>query len=725
MRRFSRAPFALLRLCWLVLATLVACAPLAARAQYPPVVTRSRLDPARGVNFHAILLPDTVYIGQQATYQIGVFLNQEVRQRLRRNPEFVPPETRALLVYDLPDAKAPLVGNIDGRAYEVHVFQRAFFALSPGRFDVPPSKLTYSLPQSASFFSREDTHVLRSEALSLVVLPVPTVGRPADWAGAVGEWRGRLRVDSTLGQVGNPLVVTLRIEGRGNVTLIPRPRISVEWGTVVPADERVEFDSTPATLRGAKEFDWLVTPRVAGRQSVPPQRFSYFDPVARRFEVTTTTAVDVRIAAGDAVAVDSAPLAPLAPSPEADASADAPVLTLHAAPGSAIGASWLRSPWFLALMLFAPLPAIAGAVARWPRRPRRTRSHAEHLAAAAGAAPLNAATLRRLMHDALRDRLALDAGLALARGDLVAALRHEGVTLGTSRRTETLLRLLDAAAFGGDAAPSFPPARDLAAVYAAIDGEARRATPGSRRARRTRGAGVAVLLLAAVIVPASGWARQDDEITSTFARARVAYEGGTYAQAARLFFDVTRLQPRLADAWANAGSAAWMASDTARAVQGWQRALRLTPLDASLRGRLARTRAVQDRGLARVPPVPVQFAPVLLLLAWGAGWGWLARRAWRRRPIALRAAWLGVACAVMLLGAAWLDDLQRGARLVVIVRPEPLRVLPALGADLGPAPLTGEVARVLQRQGAWVRVRLDGARQGWIASELLLPLGGD
>ncbi|HEY5492762.1 MAG TPA: hypothetical protein VIK25_16325 [Gemmatimonadaceae bacterium] len=690
-------------------------------------MTRSRLDPSRGVNFHAVLLPDTVYIGQQATYQIGVFLNQEVRQRLRRNPEFIPPETRALLVYDLPDAKAPLVGTIGGRSYEVHVFQRAFFALSAGRYDIPPSKLTYTLPQSASFFSREDTHSLRSEALVMVVLPIPAAGRPADWGGAVGLWRARLRVDSASGRVGDPLVVTLRIEGQGNVTLIPRPRLSVAWGTVVPADERVVSDSAPAVMRGAKEFDWLLTPRVAGRQSVPPQRFSYFDPLARRFAVAATSAVDVSIAGGDAVSIDSsAPAPPGPPGPPGPAFdepvRDASVLTIRATPGAAEGASWLRSKWFLALLLLAPLPAMVGVVARRERHLPRARSNAQLLADAGGEVTPDIAALRRLVHRALRDRLALDAGLALARGTLVAALRYEGVTIDTAARAEGLLRLLDAAAFGGDPSVHRPLARDLAALYAAVDAEARRPPGGVRRARHL---GVAGLLLAAFVLPAGSRAQQDDEVARLFAQGRVAFDGGTYAPAARHFLDAAGLEPRLPDVWANAGTAAWMAADTARAVQGWQRALRLAPLDADLRSRLARARAVQDRGLARVPPVPVQLAPLLLVLAWGAGWGLLARRAWRRRPVALRAAWLTVGCAVLLLGAAWLDDIQRGTGLAIVVRPEPLRTLPVLGADLGPAPLTGEVARILGRQGAWAHVRLDGAREGWIATELLLPLGDD
>jgi len=363
----------LLGLCALALAT----SARPAHAQYPPVVTRSRLDPSRGVNFHAILLPDTIFVGQQATYQIGVFLNQEVRQRLRRNPEFVPPETRSLLVYELPDAKSPLVGNIDGRAYEVHVFQRAFFALSPGRYDVPASKLTYALPQTASFFSREDTHSLRSEELTLVVLPIPTAGRPADWAGAVGNWHSRLRTDSASGRVGNPLVVTLRIEGQGNVALLPRPRLDVPGAGVVAADERVELDSTPSTLRGAKEFDWLVTPKAEGRLIIPAQHFSYFDPVARRFEAAATSSITVSVSAGDAVGVDSAAYQPLAAAPVAAPGAS--VLTIRDELGGESSFAWLTAPWFALLMLLAPLPALVGAFRRrrpasgcaTPARPRR------------------------------------------------------------------------------------------------------------------------------------------------------------------------------------------------------------------------------------------------------------------------------------------------------------------------------------------------------------------
>jgi len=127
-----------------------------------------------GVGFRAAVGPDTVYVGQQALYSLTVSIPPDVRQRLRRNPVFVPPEARAMLAYELPMAKS----DPTREGVETHVFRRAIFPLTPGRYQIPPSQLTYSLPQSPSFFSREEERTLRSEGVTLVAIDPPTVGRP-------------------------------------------------------------------------------------------------------------------------------------------------------------------------------------------------------------------------------------------------------------------------------------------------------------------------------------------------------------------------------------------------------------------------------------------------------------------------------------------------------------------------------------------------------------------
>jgi hypothetical protein len=122
-----------------------------------------------GVSLRASVSADTVYVGQQVTYTLSVRIPTSVRQRLRRNPEFVPPDPRAMLAYDLPLSR---VGDPTAEL-EVHTFQRALFVLTPGRYEMGPARLTYALPQSSSFFSREDQRTLRADGVSFVAVEPP------------------------------------------------------------------------------------------------------------------------------------------------------------------------------------------------------------------------------------------------------------------------------------------------------------------------------------------------------------------------------------------------------------------------------------------------------------------------------------------------------------------------------------------------------------------------
>ena len=105
-----------------------------------------------------------------------------------------------MLSYDLPERTSALTTLIDGRPYEVHVFRRALFPLTRGRYEIPSARLTYALPQNPSFFSREETFSLRAEAVTLVAIDPPAAGRPADWAGAVGVWLAAARIDTARGR---------------------------------------------------------------------------------------------------------------------------------------------------------------------------------------------------------------------------------------------------------------------------------------------------------------------------------------------------------------------------------------------------------------------------------------------------------------------------------------------------------------------------------------------
>ncbi|MBP7551089.1 MAG: BatD family protein [Gemmatimonadaceae bacterium] len=667
-------------------ATVAAWAFAASVAAAPVVAAQD------GVGFRASIGPDTVYVGQQALYSLTVSLPAEVRQRLRRNPVFVPPEARAMLAYELPMSK----GDPTREGSEVHVFRRALFPLTPGRYQIAPSQLTYALPQSPSFFSREEERTLRSESVTLVAIDPPLVGRPSAWLGAVGRWRVTARTDAREGRVGDPLVLTLRVEGIGNATLLPRPALAVTWADVVAEDERVTLDTTPNALGGSKEFSWLLTPRTAGAREVPAVEFVFFDPGTRRYEVARTVPIALRVREGDYVSITRA----------AGATGRDSALALRPALEGPRPLTLPRLALWGWLALAAPLPWAFLAFRRRRPKPVRPLTAAERLARPGSA---EQGALRTLFEAALRDRTGVRLDRETAPGALSAALRREGVTAETAKDAEYLRDALDQASYARGARPADH--RDR--VRALLD----------RVAKEARAKGALLLLAGALMLGARLTAQGANEALAAFSEGQTAYLGRDFARARDAFLRASRAAPRDPAAWANLGTAAWQAGDTASAVLGWQRALRLDPMAADLRPRLARARAPQDRGAALVLPVPPLPMAALALVLWCAAWGVLALRA-RRGPAG--AHWLLLIPSVALIAvAAVLEGRLRADDLLVVATATPLRALPALGAEPGAVPLVGEVVTVRERRGVWVRISLEAGREGWYPVERTYPLQRD
>ena len=702
-------------------AALIA-APAALGAQLPAVATEAPLDSRQGVSFHALVRPETVYVGQQANYQVGVFLGDDVRARLRRNPEFVPPEMSGMLAYELPVTHGVVPGGGRGRL-EVHVFERAVFPLLAGVHEVPPARLSYSLPLTRQFFSREESHVLRSEPTRVVAIAPPAEGRPGDFVeGAVASG---LRVDALVrdesaARVGDPLLLTVRVSGRGNVNLFPRPRLDLPWAQAVAADERVTLDSTSRVVTGTKEFDWLVTPRTAGQAVLPRIRYPYFDPYGERYLLAVTDPDTLAIAAGEIAVLDST-----------GGSTQPSALPLRQRWRGERPHPPSRSPFYWLAAAAFPLPALAfGLRRRGPRR-RPLPEPSAVLAAvvaprAPGAPPAAAREVRAAWLRALAARVGTRSLPVGVPGALARALRREGVSASAAGEAESLLAALDAAAYAGADAPPADGelARRAVASYAAVDDEA-------RRGRGTGGAPARTLLLAvgaALSLATASHAVQVAEGTSPatlFAQGVRSYDARRFGDATELFAAASRRAPRAADAWANFGTAAWAAGDTARAAEGWQRALRLEPTADDVRSRLGLLPSEQLAGWAAVPPVAPALLDWLALGAWLAAWAIAADRARRRfRTPPAGAIVFGGVAATLAVCAVLLDERLDARDLAVVRGSTPLRNTPALAAAPAGGARIGAIARVQARNGAWTLVEtLDGT--GWISSVQLRSLRMD
>ena len=678
--------------------------PPSRRGNIPTVVARARVDTSLEVNFRALTLPETVFVGQQANYEVAVFLNSVVRDRLRRNPTFFPPDMQSMLAYDLPVRGDPPRRQVGSGCFDVLVYQRALFPLMPGRFAIPPAQLVYSLPLSASFFSREETHEMQTDSTIIVAVEPPTSGRPADYGGAVGNLRVAAKLDTNGTRVGDPLLLTLRVTGTGNVKLFPRPSIGVPWGTLVKGDERVRVDTTARKIAGTKEFDWVLTPKVAGELDLPPIRYSYFNPDSRRYEVAATTSTRVRIGAGSLASGDTARTETLlslrtryrGPSPQ----------PIH------------EYPVFWAFLALAPVPALS-----YRRRDARRRAAVRPANAATHLAALHrdkkasrdASTIRRAYTGALSERLGLEAESFTRPGALARALRRRGVSSPVAQDAEQFLRQLDEAAFSAEGALPADAADRAAQLYKTVNAEALDRTHFGLPALCIVGLLAIGVATAHAIDAAAG--------QQAFDRGVAAYGQHDFVAAREAFIASALAEPRAPDAWADLGTASWAVGDTARSVAAWQRALRLEPLADDVRERVDLAHSLSWTSSGYVPPFSPAWlfdvAAALWLIAWGmAAYRARAHEQWNRRGLT------ALCTAALLIGIAGfgLADRVSGRRLAVMRTTESLRSDPELNGERGATAIIGEVVRITGRQGAWTRVVLDDGRDGWLEASALVSL---
>lgn len=121
-------------------------------------------------------------------------------------------------------------------------------------------------------------HKVRNQPVNINVLPLPRDDQPADFSGAVGSFTVESWLDKQQVKANEPVVLKIKITGRGNVRLIEAPKIMTS-----PDIERYDpkiYDNITTKgdlVTGSRTFEYLMIPRYPGEQKIPSFSFSYFD----------------------------------------------------------------------------------------------------------------------------------------------------------------------------------------------------------------------------------------------------------------------------------------------------------------------------------------------------------------------------------------------------------------------------------------------------------------
>lgn len=129
----------------------------------------------------------------------------------------------------------------------------------------------------------EETLQTRTPVITITVSDPPEAGKPASFAGAVGNFE--LKVDSVSAQVqaGGSGLLRLRISGTGNLALVALPEIAFPQGvTPFEATAQLQQQTTDSAVWATKIFEVPFT-AAPGTYRIGPVTFSYYDAAQQQY----------------------------------------------------------------------------------------------------------------------------------------------------------------------------------------------------------------------------------------------------------------------------------------------------------------------------------------------------------------------------------------------------------------------------------------------------------
>ncbi len=145
-------------------------------------------------------------------------------------------------------------------------------------------------------YQRQSVQV-KSKKIQLHILPLPSTGKPAGFSGGVGQFQLKAAATPQTVNQGDPLTVKLVLSGTGNLQAVNAPVLQISNGFKVYDPQR---KSTTGPNNGEVSFEQVLIPFNAQIKQIGPYVFSYFNPVAGKYQQISTPAIPITVKANPA-----------------------------------------------------------------------------------------------------------------------------------------------------------------------------------------------------------------------------------------------------------------------------------------------------------------------------------------------------------------------------------------------------------------------------------------
>jgi hypothetical protein len=272
-----------------------------------------------------LVLPETpIYPGQRVPLAIEWSFAAELRERLHRyrirsplfdrsdafrflDPPTKPSDTELSLETASGQLSLPAevtTRKIGGKDFLVVAAKWTLVPLTTGTFEFGAASVVVDVVTSWRrdlLGGRVPQRVRKRRAAdlprTLVVREIPSEGRPAGFAGAVGQgFTLEVNADRSVVQVGDPIQLTVVLRGDGNLENAGLPESAAEMGL-----SQQQFRLPPpgdvdgVVENGAKTFSVSVRALSESVQEIPPLAYAYFDPAAGDYKTTRSRPIALSV----------------------------------------------------------------------------------------------------------------------------------------------------------------------------------------------------------------------------------------------------------------------------------------------------------------------------------------------------------------------------------------------------------------------------------------------
>ena len=241
------------------------------------------------------------YVNEQITLTLKFY----VAVQYYGSPELSEPTTTGFWT-ELMGNKAPYRQIINNRKYKVIERKYALFATQTGDLTIGRATIRLTVAGGKQqrdpfgmfndFFNTGKEVAVSSSSIRINVKKLPKEGRPTEFTGSIGKFRIEASIDKKEVEVNQPVSLTLKISGTGNIKSAAEPIMpELDDFRIYRASTNENVTKVKDKIGGTKIYEEVFIPKRPGKLEIPSIKYNYFDPKTKKYKSIATKSISLRV----------------------------------------------------------------------------------------------------------------------------------------------------------------------------------------------------------------------------------------------------------------------------------------------------------------------------------------------------------------------------------------------------------------------------------------------